>query len=196
MQKRWLIGSTLIIAGFIIAACGTVAEEPRPTFEPPPTFDLSIRNVSSDGTQVAVQPTDTPVQPTETPAPTDTPEPTEALATDTPEPTEALPSETPAPTATPDPANGQQLFTNNACVGCHRVDSEDTLVGPGMLNIKERAGTRVEGQTAVEYLHNSIVHPDDYVVEGFTAGLMPQTYGDTLSEQQINDLIAYLLTLE
>ena len=196
MQKRWLIASTLIIAGLIVAACGSVAEEPRPTFEPPPTFDLSIRNVSSDGTRVAVQPTDTPL-PTDTPEPTDvppteTPEPTEA-PTDTPEPTEILPTDTPEP----DPENGRQLFTtvNTPCSSCHRTDTEQTLVGPGLLNVGDRAGERVEGMTAVEYLHNSIVNPNDYVVEGFLEGLMPQTYGETLTEQEINDIIAYLLTL-
>lgn len=213
MQKRWLTGSALIIAGLILAACGTVAEEPRPTFEPPPTFDLSIRNVETDGEEVAVQPTDTP-QPTEVP-PTDTPEPTEVVPTDTPEPTEALPTDTPAPTEIPatnppetagdidpasvgDPANGEQLFVNNPvqpCNACHRVDTEDMLVGPGLLNIKDRAGERIEGQTAIEYLYNSIAHPNDYIVESFPP-VMPVAFGTTLTEQQINDLVAYLLTLE
>jgi cytochrome c2 len=214
MQKRWLIASTLIIAGLILAACGTVAEEPRPTFEPPPTFDLSIRNVNAgaDGEQVAAQPTDTPVPPTDTPEPTDvpstdvpptdTPEPTEVIPTDTLEPTTAPPTNTPEaaepvdPASVGDPANGAQLFVNNGCGGCHNVDNDAVLVGPSLLNIKDRAGSRVEGQTAVEYLHNSIVNPNDYIVEGFAAGVMVQTFGDTLSEQQINDLIAYLLTLE
>lgn len=210
MQKRWLIASTLIIAGLILAACGSIAEEPRPTFEPPPTFDLSVRKVNADtdsnGEHVAVQPTDTPVPPTDTPEPTavpptDTPEPTEALPTDTPEPTDIPVTNTPEassvdPTSIGDPENGQQLFTANACVGCHNIEVDAVLVGPSLLNVKDRAGERVEGQTAVEYIRNSIINPNDYLVEGFPAGQMPQTYGTTLSEQQINDLIAYLFTLE
>lgn len=101
-----------------------------------------------------------------------------------------------------DPENGDALFhqmrpeVGYACATCHRVDSEEQLVGPGLLGIPQRAATRVEGQSAVEYLHNSIVNPGDYVVEGYPDNLMPRVYGELFSEEQINDLVAYLLTLE
>lgn len=35
-----------------------------------------------------------------------------------------------------------------------------------------------------------------FAVDGFTAGVMPAALGDDLSEQQLADLVAYLLTLE
>ncbi len=100
-----------------------------------------------------------------------------------------------------DPASGKQLFNTFqpaagiACSTCHRVDSEERLVGPGLLNVGQRAATRVPGLSAVEYLHQSIVSPGAYVVEGY-AGLMPKNWGQVFSENQINDLIAYLLTLK
>ncbi|MAS32942.1 MAG: hypothetical protein CL610_02970 [Anaerolineaceae bacterium] len=100
-----------------------------------------------------------------------------------------------------DVANGQTLFTtfqaeaNFACNTCHLADSESQLVGPGLLHISERAATRVDGQTAVAYIHNSIVNPHDYVVEGYPDNLMPGVYADIFSEEQINDLVAYLMTL-
>ena len=49
--------------------------------------------------------------------------------------------------------------------------------------------------TAVEYLHTSIVEPNNFVVEGYPENLMPQVYAEALSEDQINNLVAYLLTL-
>ena len=65
-----------------------------------------------------------------------------------------------------------------------------------MLNIKDVAGTRVDGLSAIEYVHESIVNPNEYVVEGFVAGVMPQNWSDAFDESQIDDIIAYLWTLE
>ncbi len=85
---------------------------------------------------------------------------------------------------------------NFACSTCHLVDSEAQLIGPGLLNVSVRAETRVPGQTADEYLHNSILHPSDFVVENYPDMLMPQVYGTVFTEDEINDLIAYLYTLK
>ena len=60
----------------------------------------------------------------------------------------------------------------------------------------ETAATRVEGESAPAYFYNSIVHPNDYVVDGYAPGVMIQTYGDTLSDQDLADIIGYLLTLK
>jgi cytochrome c2 len=100
---------------------------------------------------------------------------------------------------TGDAAAGALLFANvpgNApCSSCHYVDSEQMLVGPGMLGLGGIAGERVSGESAVEYLRHSILAPNDYVVEGYPAMVMPQNYGDSLTEEDINDLIAYMLSL-
>jgi len=97
-------------------------------------------------------------------------------------------------------ARGKQLFNTFqpavgiACSTCHRVDSEERLVGPGLLNVGIRAATRVKGQSAVAYLHDSIVNPSVYVVEDYT-DIMPKTWGKVFTETQIDDIISYLLTL-
>ena len=59
------------------------------------------------------------------------------------------------------------------------------------------------GQSAAEYLRSSILHPNDYLVPNtdtrvFAAGgdsLMFQQYADYLSDDDVNNLVAYLLTL-
>lgn len=200
MRTRWLIFGLLVLTGSILIGCGTAAEAPRPTFEPTETFDFSIRvteavavNKGDDVNVVAVLPTDTPA-PTDTPMPlpTDTPAPT---ATSAPPTETAVPTEEPSTEAVGDPVNGQALFVQNACNACHNVDSETMLVGPGLLHLGERAATRQEGMSAYDYLHQSIVDPNAYVVEGFAPNMMPPTFGTTLTEDQINDIIAYLLTL-
>ncbi len=83
------------------------------------------------------------------------------------------------------------------CVTCHYVEAaRGDFTGPNMADAAIRAQTRVPDQSAVEYLRNSIVNSNEYVVEGYSAGVMPQNYGDILSEEQINNLVAYLLTLQ
>ena len=101
-----------------------------------------------------------------------------------------------------DAAHGEEIFntfyaeTSFACATCHHTDTEERLIGPGLLNISEIAGTLVPGESAEEYIHQSIVDPSAYVVEGYPDGLMPQNWGTVLSEQDIQDLIAYLFTLK
>ena len=83
-----------------------------------------------------------------------------------------------------------------ACETCHFIDQETQKIGPGLLNVGIRGETRVEGQTAEEYIKNSILHPSDYVVEGFPDNLMPHTYADLLKPEEIDALVAYLMTLK
>ncbi len=103
-----------------------------------------------------------------------------------------------------DAANGEKLFSqatigaNNApgCITCHSLEPDVVIVGPSQHGLATRAQTRVAGMSAADYIHQSIVEPNAYVVEGFAEGLMYQNYGTDLTEQEINDLVAYTLTLE
>lgn len=83
-----------------------------------------------------------------------------------------------------------------ACETCHFVDQETRKIGPGLINISDRAETRVDGQTAEVYISHAITNPNEYIVEEYTANLMPQTYADIFSESELDALVAYLMTLE
>lgn len=80
-----------------------------------------------------------------------------------------------------------------SCVSCHSLDGT-TLVGPSLQGYGDVAGSRVEGLSAEEYTYNSILRPAEHLALGF-ANVMYNQYGRRLSEQQIADLIAYLLSL-
>jgi cytochrome c553 len=103
-----------------------------------------------------------------------------------------------------DAANGEKLFSqatigaNNApgCITCHSLEPDVVIVGPSQAGLATRAQTRVAGMSAADYIHQSIVEPNAYVVEGFAEGLMYQNYATDLTEQEINDLVAYTLTLK
>jgi hypothetical protein len=59
--------------------------------------------------------------------------------------------------------------------------------------ISERAGDRVPDLSAVEYLRQSIEDPSAFVVEDFY-DVMPKDLPSRLSEEDIDDLVAFMLT--
>jgi mono/diheme cytochrome c family protein len=101
------------------------------------------------------------------------------------------------------PRPPQQLFTQNrpdgmGCYACHNIDAPQTttergLIGPNLGNLPETAGTRVPGMSADEYVHTSIISPNEHVVEGYMAGVMLQDFGTEMTEEEINGLVAWLL---
>lgn len=97
---------------------------------------------------------------------------------------------------------GEDLFARSVigsqagCIACHSLEPGVALVGPSMAGIGSRAGDTVPGQSAEEYLRESIVSPDAYLVEGYPEGVMPEALGEELTSEQIDDLVAYMLSLE
>ncbi len=98
--------------------------------------------------------------------------------------------------ASADPVHGQELTVANGCIACHALGEGQQLVGPSWYGIGAAAATRVAGESAEEYLYRSIVAPNDHVVEGFVAGIMPPVYGDTIPAPGLADIISYLLSLQ
>ncbi|MCC7446066.1 MAG: cytochrome c [Anaerolineae bacterium] len=95
------------------------------------------------------------------------------------------------------PARGQQIFNGKGtCSSCHDIASGVTIVGPTFKGLVAKAGTRKPGMSAHDYLYESIVKPNVFVVQGFQSGLMPQNFAQMLSAQEIEDVIAYLMTLK
>jgi mono/diheme cytochrome c family protein len=100
------------------------------------------------------------------------------------------------PTPTPDPmvVQGQQVF-NARCATCHALAPDTIIIGPSLAGVATRAETRVDGQTAEEYLQLSVLRPGDYVVEGFT-NIMITNFSKELTNEDMNALMAFLMTLK
>lgn len=95
-------------------------------------------------------------------------------------------------------ANGPQIFAAKGCVACHAIASLPNAkgnIGPALDGIGVTAATRVSGLDAEAYLRQSIEAPEAYLVEGYQ-NLMSKGLKDQMSEQEYNDLIAYLVSLK
>jgi len=110
-----------------------------------------------------------------------------------------------------DVAAGQKLFQQATlgkdkvpgCATCHSVEPDKKLVGPSLAGIATDAADTVkepdykgQAKTAQEWLRESIANSNADVAEGFQPNVMPQNYKDELSSQEMNSLIAYLMTLK
>ncbi len=100
----------------------------------------------------------------------------------------------PTPTLSPAAVAGKQVFTR-VCGSCHSTTPDTTIVGPSLAGIATRAEARVPGQDARTYIMTSIMRPQAYLVEGFEP-LMPEDFGKSLTGEEIDNLVAYLLTLQ
>jgi mono/diheme cytochrome c family protein len=83
-------------------------------------------------------------------------------------------------------AAGRTVFEDQGCASCHTFAPAGATgtVGPNL-------GEVLPGKDAA-FIHESIVDPNAEVASGFSAGVMPQNYGDQLSPQQLDDLVAFL----
>lgn len=124
-------------------------------------------------------------------------------------PFDAIGSDLTAELPAGDAARGEQIFNTQEnlangrpapCSACHSLVAGETKTGPSLAGIGARAATTVSGQDAETYIRHSIQAPNDYLVPGATfvtaqgQSLMPANLGDTMSAQDLADLIAFLLT--
>jgi mono/diheme cytochrome c family protein len=106
-----------------------------------------------------------------------------------------------APTATPtiDPQSdaglGVGVFQAN-CAVCHSIAEGVIVVGPSMAHIATVSATRIDGVSAEDYLRESILYPNQYTVEGFSKGTMRQDFAQVLTSDELDQVVAYLLTLQ
>lgn len=110
----------------------------------------------------------------------------------------------PQPAAAPgagNAANGEKLFAAQACNACHSFKEGEKIIGPSLYHAGQTAASRVKdgsyrgkAKTAQEYLHESMLDPNAYIVPGYAAGIMVQDFAKKLSPQDLEDMIAFLMT--
>jgi cytochrome c oxidase subunit 2 len=95
-------------------------------------------------------------------------------------------------------ARGATFASQYGCQACHSLDGSK-IVGPSWKGIFGTEVKSVDGQTAIvddAYLLASIVNPNEFVHEGFPPNLMPATYSEQLTPEQIADIIEFIKSLK
>ncbi len=119
---------------------------------------------------------------------------------------EGIPGAGPAPQGSPaagpaaaqDPvAAGRATAVQMGCLACHSINGT-RLVGPTWKGLYGSAVPLADGTTVKadeSYLSTSILDPNAQVVKSFPPSVMPPFKG-RLSDQQVQDLVAYIQSLQ
>jgi cytochrome c oxidase subunit 2 len=89
---------------------------------------------------------------------------------------------------------GAAVFKNNTCGACHTLTAAGTkaTTGPDLDSLPalaEKAGKPLEG-----FIRESIIDPNAYIEPGFPKNVMPATFKEALSKQQLDALVQYLIS--
>jgi mono/diheme cytochrome c family protein len=98
----------------------------------------------------------------------------------------ASPGKTGVPGITGGSTDPMAIIRGAGCVGCHKLGTEGAAVGPDL--------THVGGRLTAAGIREAILLPDAKVTKGFEkfAGIMPKTFGDQLTANQLETLVRFL----
>ncbi len=97
------------------------------------------------------------------------------------------------------PATGELLYDAEfGCTDCHRngASAPDTVGTVARIRTERLTMPQFTSYTIEEYIVESITRPGDFVVDGYSSGLMPANFGARMTDQQLADIVSYLLTQE
>lgn len=94
--------------------------------------------------------------------------------------------------------SAEEAFVKFECVMCHAHQKieEGGDVGPDLTHIAENAGKRKKGYTAEQYITESILDPNAYVVEDFDEDTMPADFAERMTISELQLMINALLGKE
>lgn len=124
--------------------------------------------------------------------------------------TELPPGATPVDAGNDPVALGEAVFRSAvpACAACHSMAPGVNLAGPTLAGMLTRAQETIDSPdytgaatTPEEFIHESVVDPSAYLYPGamYSANgvsFMPTTYGDDLTPEQLDQLVAYLASFK
>ncbi|MFC1463614.1 MAG: c-type cytochrome [Candidatus Brachytrichaceae bacterium NZ_4S206] len=124
------------------------------------------------------------------------------------------PRPTPVP-LTPEQEAGKQVYLAKGCAACHAIRGVGAqgAIGPSLNRIGSVAEERIASEsyktnlkdqppatTGAEYIRQSILYPNAYIVAQCPqgpcpAGVMPQNYEQQMTPEELNNLVDYLNSL-
>jgi cytochrome c551/c552 len=106
--------------------------------------------------------------------------------TGTGQPTETGTGETGgAPTG--NPQAGQAVFAGSGCGSCHTLAAANAsgTIGPNLDEV-------LQGKDAA-FIRTSIVDPNAVIAQGYGPNIMPDNFGEQLSDEELGNLVAFLV---
>jgi len=90
-------------------------------------------------------------------------------------------------------AAGLSVFNANGCSSCHTLSAAGATgtVGPDLDKLVSYA--QKAKQPLAAFVNQSIVDPNAYVESGYPKGVMPGTFGQSLSKTQLDALVTFLV---
>jgi cytochrome c oxidase subunit II len=94
---------------------------------------------------------------------------------------------------------GLAVFNNSGCSGCHTFTPAKSggTTGPSLDDVTQdfnraKGDGKTKATDVAGFIKESIVQPNAYIAQGYAPGIMPQTFGTSLSAKDLNDVVAYL----
>jgi cytochrome c oxidase subunit 2 len=117
-----------------------------------------------------------------------------AASTTTTAPTTTAAAPTTTAVASP-AAQGKAVFIANSCASCHTFKPAGSTgtIGPD-LDSRPAADAKKAHMALAAFVRESIVKPDAFIAHGYQKGLMPTTFGTTLTKAQLDALVAFIAT--
>jgi cytochrome c551/c552 len=165
----------------------------------------AVGHYTAGGTQtvirtVAARPATTTAAPATTAAattaPTTTAPATTAPATTAPQTAKTATTTTAATTTAPAAANaaqGKPVFAANGCGSCHTFKPAGSTgtIGPDLDTTPAKDATK-DNMPLAAFIRESIVDPNAYISPGYQKGVMPESFGTSLSKTQLAQLVAFV----
>lgn len=90
-------------------------------------------------------------------------------------------------------AQGERLF-RTWCSGCHMISPSEGApqLAPGLAEMAAAARANSRGLSPIDYLREGTIDPNATIAPGYSAGLMPTNYAESLSAEEIAALLAFM----
>ena len=90
-------------------------------------------------------------------------------------------------------ATPEEAIRKHGCGTCHIILEEEGDMGPPLKGIGDAAAGRVEGMSATDYIRESILDPNAFLVEGFEADLMPADLAEQMTARELEMIVKFLV---
>ena len=92
-------------------------------------------------------------------------------------------------------ASGEKVFASNGCASCHTFKPAGATgtIGPDLDKAPTTDAKADHNMDLTAFVHESIVKPDAYIAKGYSGGIMPSSFGSSISSSDLNDLVEFIV---